>query len=274
MPGIKLSDFNNFPNSCRSKLNPHNPKKSGSGVGIAFPRTARTLLAVGALVVTLMFSGCLKEDGYSLDNFSLSFGMVKKNVNNNFYFVTDEGRTLDPVVFGEYTGYNYGYESSFAKWKEGDRVLTNFTILDEKKNTDGKVERYYVKINSLQKILLKDIIEINKSNSDSIGNNPIQVLNAWVTDSIVNFKVRFIGKYKTHYLNLVNQPVIKTDPANPVELELRHNTNDDVEAYPFISFVSFRLNKLKSAGPDSVRFIIKAKNYDNTTYQFTGKYKY
>jgi hypothetical protein len=212
-----------------------------------------------------LFSGCeLDDDEYSLGNFWVEFGMVNKDASESLFTITlDDGEVLYPTVNPCLVDDVFNNE----------RVLVNFTILGNKQNPEHK-EQYYVKINSLRKILYKGIFEITPEKEDSIGNDPIRVDDHWIKNDVLNFKLKFYGGSKTHYLNLVRQPGAIDVTNGPVLLELRHNDNDDSAGLPFVDFVSFDLSSLKIPGRTSTPFKITAKGYNGATYEYTGEYKY
>lgn len=210
-------------------------------------------------------TGCdFDDDDYSLNNAWIGFGLVNKEASStSFTIVMDDGEVLFPVT-------NSG---QLANISNNERVLVNFTILGNKENPDHN-EYYYVKINSLRKILYKGIFDITPEKEDSIGNDPIHVEDTWIKNNILNFELKYWGGYKTHFINLVKQPgTINTDNG-PVVLELRHNTNDDNEDFPYSAFVSFDLNALKIPGKHSTPFKIVAKDYDGKNFEYLGEYKY
>jgi hypothetical protein len=121
---------------------------------------------------------------------------------------------------------------------------------------------------------LKGIMDITPENQDSIGNDPVIVQDCWVTDSLLNFELKYWGRYKIHYINLVKEPGELTAGSQPVELELRHNDNDDVEDFQYNAFVSFSLNELKIAGLDSVQFRVTSTDYDGDLFEYEGVFHY
>ncbi len=221
------------------------------------------LLMVGSLLS--LFTGCdMDDDGYSLDDAWVGFGLVDKDASAGTFTITmDDGEVLYPAT-------NLGMVNDVF---DNERVLVNFTILGNKDNPDHN-EYYYVKINSLRKILYKGIIDITPAKEDSIGNDPIYVEDKWIKNGILNFELKYWGGYKTHFINLVKQPgAINTDNG-PVVLELRHNANDDSEDFPLSAFVSFDLSALKIPGKTSTPFKIVAKGFDGKDFEYTGEYKY
>jgi hypothetical protein len=222
------------------------------------------LLLVGSLFG--LMTGCdLDDDGdYSLDKVWVGFGLVDKGAASGSYTIKmDDGEVLYPVTNSRFDNEVFDKE----------RVLVNFTILGNKDNPDHN-EYYYVKINSLRKILYKGIFDITPAKEDSIGKDPIYVQDKWIKNNMLNFELRYWGGYKTHFINLVKQPGPINTANGPVILELRHNNNDDSGDFPLSAFVSFDLSALKVAGKNSTPFKIIAKGFDGKDFEYTGEYKY
>jgi len=222
------------------------------------------ILFVAATFLGFM-SGCdLDDDGYSLDDAWVGFGLVKKEASaSTFTVVMDDGEILFPTANSDLVN----------EVVNNERVLVNFTILGNKDNPDHN-EYYYVKINSLKKILYKGIFTITPAKEDSIGNDPIRVADKWIKNGILNFELQYRGGNETHFINLVKAPGNIDVSNGPVLLELRHNNNDDAGNLPLSGFVSFDLSALKIAGRTSTPFKITAKGFDGETFEYTGEYKY
>ena len=221
-----------------------------------------------------VFAGCNDEDeGYSLNNVWVGFGIVENT--DSYRIVMDDGEVLLPVAFGGVDpGYGHDISGNHQQIKAGDRVLVNFTILDDKVNEAGEIVAYYVKINSSKKILMKGILDITPENQDSIGNDAIIVQEHWVTNNLLNLQLKYWGRQQIHFINLVKKPGVLTAANQPFELEIRHNDNGDEASIPFVALVSFELDRLQVAGIDSVRFKVKSTDYDGKVNQFDGVYKY
>jgi len=222
------------------------------------------ILFVAATFLGFM-SGCdLDDDGYSLDDAWVGFGLVKKEASaSTFTVVMDDGEILFPTANSDLVN----------EVVNNERVLVNFTILGNKDNPDHN-EYYYVKINSLKKILYKGIFTITPAKEDSIGNDPVRVADKWIKNGILNFELQYRGGNETHFINLVKAPGNIDVSNGPVLLELRHNNNDDAGNLPLSGFVSFDLSALKIAGRTSTPFKITAKGFDGETFEYTGEYKY
>jgi len=205
-------------------------------------------ILVGFLFI---FAGCDNDDGYSLDDRWIGFGILQKSDASSPAIIMDNKDLLIPIA-SNYPGWSEHYD-------HGDRVLVNYTILGEELENDGSIKNYYVKVNEIDDVLMKGVMDITPENEDSIGNDPIIVQDYWMTDSLLSFKLKYWGYSATHFLNLVKQP---GELNEPIELELRHNANDDDESIPYTAFVSFSLNGLRIEGQDSVEIVFTSTDYD------------
>lgn len=222
--------------------------------------------------ILFVISSCSNEDeGYSLGDIWIGLGIVDST--QSLRITMDDGTVLVPVAY--YNAYEQPEPAGNQKKIEaGDRVYVNFTVLDDERNSAGEIVTFYVRINSMTEILMKGILDITPAIEDSIGNDPIIVQKQWVSNNLLNFELKYWGRNKVHYINLVKKPGTLTASGQPFELELRHNANDDEEAIPFVALVSIELDRLKVAGLDSVKFKVKSMDYDAKTNEFTGVYKY
>lgn len=219
---------------------------------------------VVAIALSFLTSCNMDDDGYSLNDAWVGFGLVNKDAaSETFTIIMDDGEVLYPV-----TNSIWWHEAH-----NNERVLTNFTILGNKQNPEHN-EEYYVKINSLRKILYKGILDITPAIEDSIGNDPILVKDKWIKNSMLNFELQYRGGSKIHFINLVKQPGAINSDNEPVVLELRHNTNGDTERIPLSAIVTFDLSALKIPGKTSTQFKVIAKGFDSDDFEYTGEYKY
>lgn len=216
-----------------------------------------------------LMTGCLSdEDGYSLNNFWVGFGIFQDSDRNalGYQIVMDNGDTLVPVTLN-YNVYHFV--------EDGDRILVNYTILDDNAQNGEDVTEYFIQLNSIKKILMKGILDITEENQDSIGNDPLVVQDVWLTDSLLNFEIKYWGNNEIHYINLVKQPGELSDTTQqPIELELRHNNNGDGEYIPYTAFVSFQLSALQISGLDSVQFRVTSYDYEDEEFDYDSFYNY
>lgn len=227
-------------------------------------------LVFGILIgFLLIFTGCLKDDGYSLGDQWFGFGIVQNA--DNLQIKLDNGDVVKAVTYNNSGNYNFNTRDGLNM---GDRVFVNFTILDDSLNNSTNVTTYFVQLNSLEEILLKQILDITPEKEDSIGNDPIIVQDAWVANDMVNFKLKYWGNSQVHYINLVKQPGELKAEDQPFQLELRHNSNHDPKDNPYFAYVSFHLDSLMVTGLDSVRFNVTCDDYNGDPFLYEGTFVY
>ena len=225
----------------------------------------RILCWIIAGILALGISSCdLDEDSYSLTNMWVGFGMLYINENGGMgYSITlDEGSSIIPVTSNIYLG----------QFEDSSRVLVNYTILGDESDSTGN--QYLVKINSMRDILLKGILDITPATEDSIGNDPIIVQDAWLSGNLLTFELKYYGGNMVHYINLVKQPGELSIENQPIELELRHNDNNDGGTIPYVAYVSFDLSSLIIAGTDSVDIHVTATEFNGEIYSEEGVFQY
>ena len=225
-------------------------------------------LIILVLSVFLITSCSKDDDNYSLGKFWVGLGILQTTDydTGSYRIIMDNKNVLIPVSV-DFSIYDYA--------KNGDRILINYTILDDNAHGSNPATEYYVMINSVSKVLMKGIIDITEQNQDSIGNNPVNIGDIWITGDLLNIRFGYWGFNRTHYINLVKQPgELNKDTVQPIELEFRHNNNGDEENIPYTAYVSFRLNALKIDGLDSVKFVVKSTNYNGSEFRREGVYRY
>jgi len=203
------------------------------------------------------------NDEYSMENTWISYGLIHKDAAaGTITLMLDNGDIVHPV----------GNPSWVSNVNDNQRVIANFTIVGEKTELTGGAEEYDVRVNSLRNVLYKGIFNITPATEDSIGNDPIHVKDQWVKNNMLNFELQYRGGSTMHYINLVKKS--EATATEPLILELRHNDNNDPDAYRLSAVVTFDLSSLKVTGKDSVSFRVVAKDYNGSDYGYNGVYKY
>ena len=150
-----------------------------------------------------------------------------------------------------------------------DRVIAYFTIID--KTLPTGINRI-INIYSIDKVLFKPVFELTPENADSIGNDALSITSLWLAKDYLNLGFMYSGGNQMHYINLIRyQGEIPTDT---IDLEIRHNNNNDYGSSNYGAFVSFDLKSLRNDFADSVILCIKAKEYDSQVYEKFYTYKY
>ncbi|MBS2099501.1 NigD1/NigD2 family lipoprotein [Carboxylicivirga linearis] len=224
-------------------------------------------LGFGLLVILMgiFTQSCDDSDGYSLDDMWITIGNIEGDA-ESYVIVTDGGTRLFPSATAV---PDYGFE-------DGDRMFINFTILSD--GTEESGINHYIKLNGYREILTKGLIELNKENADSIGNDPIWFSDAeediWISNNYLNVDFIYEGApWITHYINLVSDIDNPTNEDGIPVFEIRHNANDDPYTEPPLrAFVSFDLTELQEPGQSEITFIIKStgrSESENFEKQFT-----
>jgi hypothetical protein len=218
----------------------------------SFLKAGLLIMIVGLLMTT----SCLK-DSNSLNQYWLSYGVVTGST-GNYNVRLDDGTILYPDA---------GSQNLMAQYAT-NRVLVNYTIVSSK--IENSVTNYNVKVNSVDKLLLKNVVALTKLNADSLGNDPVNAYNFWFGNNFLNVNFAFLQNSKTHLINLAKD-TIQSDPTT-VSLLLRHNAFGDSPTYERSGFVSFDLTSLLN-GKDSVNIDVKFKDYYGNSRDFKGTFK-
>lgn len=156
-----------------------------------------------------------------------------------------------------------------ATVKDDDRVFLYFYMNDEP--APAGID-YLINVSSIEKVLVKPVFEMTSYTEDSIGNDPLTVDELWVAKDYMNLKFLFYGGTNTHLINLIRYPVVLS--SDTIDMEIRHNDQDDSGSSYLAGFVSFDLTSLQVEGRDSVILCVKAKGYDSWILEKCYTYKY
>lgn len=214
--------------------------------------------------VFLMSSCSQSEDYYSLNDVYLSLGMVDTDnaLGYDFVLYCDNGDTLLPAV----------NDVSYFDAYNNQRVLINYTILGEVDATS--TQKLYVRINNMQEVLYKDLIELTSENADSLGHDSVTISNLWIVNDMMNIEFSYLGGIEKHYINLAYTTNANGELEEPVVLQFKHNANKDKANILFNGIVTFKLDRLKFKGQDSVSYIVKSTGLLNGDQSFDGTYTY
>ena len=206
-------------------------------------------------LLSLILFSCKKEDHtYSVGDFAFSFGIVEKRSNtpNDFLIHLDDGNNLVPA----------GTSVDWTQIKDNQRVWVYFNPLGDQKLTDSTVT-YIGNIVDLKDILFKDIKKYTVVADDSMGHDPLNIKDAWISRSlgIITFELLYYTQGSIHYINLIDNGE-GNGINNPFVLELRHNARGDRKDFPASAYVSFRLDYLKLTGKTETKFIVRCTGYD------------
>lgn len=212
------------------------------------------MLLFPLLILILGFTSCQNEqERYSTGDFIVTFGMVEKSRQPG-----DSGYEIHLDNGDKFVSMASAFPAD--ELQTARRVLINFAPYTDKISADSS-KIIYGKINCIQNIAYKEILPLSKTNSDSIGHDPVTVRDSWLTgDSILTVDFTYLTEGSLHDFNLA-----RTNEGNgndkPYVLELRHNAGLDRPIYRISGYVSFNLNPLKSAGSKKVSFNLRYTDY-------------
>lgn len=208
------------------------------------------LMATGVLFTSLTFQSCLDDDDYYYGgNWRANALVTVKPVSNDSFFLQlDDTTTLFPVNI---TSSPYGDKEV--------RALVNCRLVDNP--SEGYSKAVYV--NWMDSILTKQIaLDLGVENDSVYGTDPVEMLKDWVTiaeDGYLTLRFRTLwgDRSKAHFVNLL----VSEDPANPYEVEFRHNAYGDVHGIEGDGLVAFNLAKLPDTNGKTVKLKLKWKSF-------------
>ena len=204
-------------------------------------KTKTFLLLLVLLPVAMIFTSC--EDDRDVSPLYNGLVTIRYTDSDVLYFQLDDVRTLYPVNMG-----------NGKLWEDGQRALINFYVVDE--DDKGFTDAVYV--NWIERVLTKSMVESKGVENDVVyGKDPVEIVRDWVTvveDGYLTLRFRtYWSGGVTHTVNLL----AGVNPANPYEVEFRHNANGDYDYYEGDGLVSFDLSKLPDTEGKTVKLTLK-----------------
>ena len=206
------------------------------------------LMATGVLFTSLTFQSCLDDDDYNYGYLTPNALVTVKPVSDNSFFLQlDDTTTLLPVNIASSP---YGNKEV--------RALVNCREVNEP--AEGYSKAVYV--NWIDSILTKQIApDLGVENDSVYGTDPVDMIRDWVTIAedgylTLRFRTNWGDRNKAHVVNLL----ASQDPANPYEVEFRHNAYGDVYGVEGDGLVAFNLGSLPDTEGKTVKLKLKWKS--------------
>ena len=242
-------------------------------------------------LIVMAFTACDDDDEYYYvggGSSWISYGNLEKIDNgtrSKFAIRRDDGSRL--IV-------TEGLPINFDEATDDLRVYANYFIVGSERDETGLEGRmnYYIRLYRLRDVLTKDpvkqsfINEDEEQRQDSIGNDPINVREAWFGGRYLNveFNIPVTSDSKVqHFINLVQDDVVAHNDT--VYVTLRHNAygekpdtgNDRGNYFWARGQVSFDLTSIVPEGQKSVPVKLiwteYEKNFSGTiTHEDSGTY--
>lgn len=209
-------------------------------------------------IIYPMLNSCM-HNWEAEQNLLFAIGTIKVIEKQDYYIDLDEGSKLYPSDTTSIQNYQI---------IPGQRVFVYFTPLTEVISGYD----YNAKIMQIENILTKDIYLMPSEKSDSIGNDPVNIVETWISKGYLNIKYQFYcsnNPKKKHMLNLVvnNEMLSENTTSNNLLLEFRHNAYNDSVLVPQAGIVSFKLDNISNYLNNKKHINIMVKSlYDGIVY--------
>ncbi len=210
---------------------------------------------LAAFLIAIIIVGCKEEDDITYYN---TLGILQKTEDSTIIEADNDTRLLVE-----------NSSSLPSTLKDNDRVFLYFYLNG---GTPPAGIDYLINIYSIDKVPVKPVFEMTSYNEDSIGNDPLKVSGLGLAKDYLNLSFLFYGGTKTHLINLIRYA--GTPSSDTIDLEIRHNDQDDNSYNTLIGFMSFDLTSLQVESKDSVTLCIKAKEYEDRIFEKCYTYKY
>lgn len=196
------------------------------------------------------------------DNYWISLGIYETTSQNSsgFQISLDNGDTIIPLKLAD----------GLSDFEDDARVQVYFSILEETSDTAILNSA----ILDMQEIILKDVLTLSDENTDSIGNDPVQLTeeNIWISKNFINIYCQYNGGTTNHYFNLVKYENDSTDEDGRLILEYRHNSNGEEKTLEYEALISFDLNSITPSETSSLPLLIKVVDYNGDTLLWEDTY--
>ncbi|WP_077154765.1 NigD1/NigD2 family lipoprotein [Bacteroides bouchesdurhonensis] len=206
-------------------------------------KNLKFIVFIFAVVTAIPFLQSCQDDDDTPTNL-LAIGTINTiQDNKDLYFTLDDGKTMFP---------SNPQEMGAKEYEDGQRAFIIFNKLDEPVNGYD----YNIQVKRIQEILTKEIITIDEDGNteEKIGDNNINATYMWITqdNKYLTIEFQYYGTHtedKKHFLNLVINPSDERPTADSendyINLEFRHNNEDDYPEHLGEGYVSFKLDKIK-----------------------------
>lgn len=213
------------------------------------------------LTLTIGVTSCLDDDDNNWQQIVATFRVVD---DSDYFFEIENKGKIEKMHPGDRNN------PKRPDLPDGQRVIVYFELLEEK--VPGY--EYNAKIYGINEILTKNIIPITEATNDSIGNDPIDIVNSRISldkEFIhMSFQYNHIRYSQTkHMLNLVIDEESPEDEY--INLEFRHNGYDELGPDVAVGLVTFRLDKVEEQleNKKGIRITYKSINSGNKVVELS-----
>ncbi|MBR3951762.1 MAG: hypothetical protein IKJ79_07675 [Bacteroidaceae bacterium] len=131
----------------------------------------------------------------------------------------------------------YPYPTIKGKLYEGQRVLLQYYVKEEKPDNNKEVE-----IMNIYSVRHDTIIDAHPDTIAAYPDDPVKVNTISRTGNYINLDISIEYFNKSHGLNLFSNPM--QAPSDTIDVILRHNNNNDAHGYWATAYASFYIPNL------------------------------
>lgn len=208
----------------------------------------KLLSAFGIALSLTALNSCTDTDGSMPYIYPDALVTVKTAPDKSVYLQLDDKTTLLP--------------ENIKKSPFGDKEVRALVSFADREGDAGAYSKL-VHVNWIDSIRTKDmIIATDPENLTAYGNDPIEIVNDWVTvveDGYLTlrFRTEWGDTRKFHYINLVGG----VNAENPYELNLCHNADGDTEGRVGDGLIAFYLGALPDTEGQTVKLKLNWTSY-------------
>lgn len=155
---------------------------------------------------------------------------------------------------------------------DGKRAIVSYRPIERKPEGYDLGMRIY----NIDEVLTKEAIRLTEENAEEVGDDRIDILNAWVSGGYCNILFCFVTNgSQRHLLNLVENTTSAPEAPKEgyIDLEFRQNAYGDTSGYGYRGYVSFRLGDYDPAvtGAKGVRIHYTGLNGKEVTLKLDAE---
>lgn len=182
-------------------------------------RPTKHILFIIFFTTILLTLSCSKDE-VRLDDYMVKFASVV-NIDSSISIKLDNDILLKPTN-----------EANLTNLKDGDRIIINYTLLDENK----------IKVNGFRKILLGNIL--HTETIDKIQTDPIKIISIWRSGTYLNMSIEVNYHSQSHKVGLFEDVNNSTSIDDKI-LYFSYSRENDPQGAPTLSYLSFDIKELE-----------------------------
>lgn len=220
-------------------------------------------LIFAIVTVLFFFSGC---EMFKPDNYIRAVGTYYASDKEEFEFYIE--------IDGGSTIVSDDFDFELETQNDSARVLFYYSEIGKYKESEEELT--LCKVRDLEKVIVKPVSFVNSETSDlerdSIGYDPVDILNAWILGDYLNVEFNYYGSGYNHYFSLVFDEEHPVSTMDELYMQLLHQDRNDQPLGVYWDIISFDISALQVYQADS--FIIRLEGYGYNDYSYSNSFMY